>query len=58
MPLARGPDGRFGMRTAGGGRPVAVTVSIQASDVQSFRCWKSEIAASVARAVARGQRAL
>ena len=58
MPLVRGPDGRLGVRTAAGGRPVAVTVSIQASEVESFRCSESEVTASVARAVARGQRAL
>ena len=57
MPLARGPDGRLGVR-AGGGRPVSVTVHIAAGDVESFRRSESEVAASLARAVARGQRGL
>lgn len=57
VPLARGSDGRLGVR-AGGGRPVAVTVNIQASDVESFRRSESEVAASLARAVSRGQRGL
>jgi len=54
MPLARGPDGRLGVE--GGGRPVSVTVNIATEDAESFRRSEAQVAASLARAVARGQR--
>jgi phage-related minor tail protein len=54
MPLARGADGKLGVRGGGGG--VTVNVSIAASDVESFRRSEAQIAATLARAVARGQR--
>ncbi len=56
MPLARGADGRLGVRTAGGGRPVNVTMNIQTPDAESFRRSQSQIAAQMGRALARGQR--
>ncbi|MAQ83531.1 MAG: phage tail protein [Maritimibacter sp.] len=56
MPLARGADGRLGVRTAGGGRPVSVTMNIQTPDAESFRRSQSQIAAQMGRALARGQR--
>lgn len=56
MPLARGPDGRLGVR-AGGGSP-QVHVTIQAADLHSFKGSEAQIAAALARAVARGRRAL
>ena len=58
MPLARGPDGRLGVRAGGGGRPVAVTVNIATPDADSFRRSEAQVAAALARAVARGQRGL
>jgi len=60
MPLARGPDGRLGVRAAGSqGGPVAqVTVNISTNDVESFRRSEAQVSAALARAVARGQRAL
>jgi len=60
LPLARGPDGRLGVRSAAGGvsgRPVSVTVNI-AADADSFRRSEAQVAAALARAVARGQRGL
>ncbi|HEX2552066.1 MAG TPA: phage tail tape measure protein [Microvirga sp.] len=57
MPLARGPDGRLGVR-GGGGRPMAVTVNIATPDVESFRRSEAQVSAALARAVARGQRGL
>ena len=57
MPLARGPDGRLGVRSAGGGA-ANVTVNIAATDVESFRRSEAQVSAALARAVARGRRAL
>src|SRR3954453_10758451 len=59
MPLARGPDGRLGVSAAGAGaRPVQVTVNIATPDAESFRRSEAQVAAALARAVARGQRGL
>jgi lambda family phage tail tape measure protein len=58
MPLARGPDGRLGVRTGGGGRAVAVTVNIATPDAESFRRSEAQVSAALARAVARGQRGM
>lgn len=57
MPLARGPDGRLGVAAAGGARPVSVNVTIATPDAESFRRSQAQVAAGLARAVARGQRA-
>lgn len=57
MPLQRGADGRLGV-AATGGRGAQVTVHIAARDVESFRGSQAQIAATLARAVARGQRAM
>ncbi|MDR5651790.1 phage tail tape measure protein [Ruixingdingia sedimenti] len=56
MPLARGADGRLGVRAAGGGRPVTVVMNIATPDVQGFQRSQSQIAAQAQRALARGQR--
>jgi lambda family phage tail tape measure protein len=58
MPLARGPDGRLGVQAGGNARPVNVTVNIAANDAESFRRSEAQVSAALARAVARGQRAL
>lgn len=55
MPLARGADGKLGVRGAGG-RPVQVVMNIQTSDVEGFRRSQGQIAAQMSRAIARGQR--
>ncbi|MBF9195225.1 phage tail tape measure protein [Microvirga sp. BT290] len=57
MPLARGPDGRLGVR-GGGGRPVSVTVNVTTPDADSFRRSEAQVSAALARAVARGQRGM
>lgn len=57
MPLARGPDGRLGMRASGGGAG-AITVNIQTPDAESFRRSEAQVSAALARAVARGRRGL
>jgi phage-related minor tail protein len=56
MPLARGSDGRLGVR-AGGDAPAPVTINITTPDIESFRRSEAQVAADLARAVARGRRA-
>jgi lambda family phage tail tape measure protein len=56
LPLSRGSDGRLGVRTQGGGRSVNVVMNITTPDVQGFRRSESQIAAQMARALARGER--
>jgi phage-related minor tail protein len=56
MPLARGADGRLGVRSAGGGRPISVVMNITTPDAEGFRRSQSQIAAQMNRALARGQR--
>ncbi|MEO1651078.1 MAG: phage tail tape measure protein, partial [Pseudomonadota bacterium] len=59
MPLARGPDGRLGVRSDGGsGRPVSVTFNVMSPDADSFRRSETQVGAMLARAVASGQRNL
>jgi dihydroorotate dehydrogenase len=57
-PLAGAPAAReaTGMRTAGA--PVTVTVNISTPNAESFRQSQGQVAAMLARAVARGQRNL
>lgn len=60
MPLSRGPDGRLGVRAAGGSsaRPLNVVVQVSTPDAESFRRSEAQVSAAIARAVARGSRAL
>jgi phage-related minor tail protein len=55
MPLARGSDGRLGVR---GGGATNVTINISTPDIQGFRQSQSQIAAVMAQALQRGQRNL
>ncbi len=57
LPLKRGSDGRLGVASAAE-RPVSVSITIATPDVESFRKSEAQVAASLARAVARGRRAL
>lgn len=57
LPLERGSDGRLGVASAGE-RPVSVSITIATPDAESFRRSEAQVAASLARAVARGRRAL
>lgn len=56
MPLARGPDGKLGVASRGGGN--TVTIQIATPDLDSFRRSESYITGQIARAVSRGQRGL
>ncbi|WP_114964940.1 phage tail tape measure protein [Alkalilacustris brevis] len=58
MPLARGPDGRLGVRADGGGaaRPVSVVINVSTPGVEGFRRSEAQIAAQMGRLLARGQR--
>lgn len=59
LPLARGSDGRLGVRAGGGGRgAVNVTFHVATRDAESFRRAEAELTAMLARAVARGQRGI
>ena len=55
MPLARGPDGKLGVKgAAGGGQTIIMNVTTP--DVQSFQRSQRQIAAQMTRALGRGQR--
>lgn len=56
MPLRRGPDGRLGVAAASGGRAVNVTINVTTPDVAGFQRSQSQIAAQMARVLARGDR--
>jgi phage-related minor tail protein len=56
MPLARGPDGKLGVASRGGGN--SVTIQIATPDLDSFRRSENYITGQIARAVSRGQRSL
>lgn len=58
MPLARGPDGRLGVRGGDSGAATTVNVTIATPDAESFRRSESFVAGQIARAVARGRRSL
>lgn len=57
LPLARGVDGKLGVRGGGGGA-VNVTFNVTARDAESFRRSEAELSAMLARAVARGRRGM
>lgn len=55
MPLARGPDGRLGVRGGGGGG-VSVVMNVRTPDVEGFQRSQGQIAAQMSRALSRGNR--
>ena len=58
MPLARGPDGRLGVRAEQSSRAISVTFNVTTPDADSFRRTETQLAAMLNRAVSRGQRNL
>jgi phage-related minor tail protein len=58
LPLARGADGKLGVRAERNARPLNVTVNISTPDVASFRRSDAYLYGAIARAVARGERSL
>lgn len=56
VPLARGADGRLGVRAAGQARPATVVMNVSTTDAASFQRSQSQIAAQMGRALSRGQR--
>ncbi|WP_291826979.1 phage tail tape measure protein [Bosea sp. (in: a-proteobacteria)] len=59
LPLSRGADGKLGVRSsAETRRPLNVVVQVSTPDVDSFRRSEAQVSAAIARAVARGGRAL
>ncbi len=56
LPLARGADGRLGVRGAGGGRAMNVVINVSTPDVSGFQRSQSQIAAQMQRLLAQGQR--
>ncbi|MBQ0803724.1 MAG: phage tail tape measure protein [Sulfitobacter sp.] len=55
MPLARGPDGKLGVKGGGGGG-TTVVMNISTPDVQGFQRSQSQIAAQMSRALNSGNR--
>ena len=55
MPLARGPDGKLGVRGGGGGS-TSVVMNITTPDVQGFQRSQAQIAAQMSRALSAGNR--
>ncbi|MCZ4354195.1 phage tail tape measure protein [Roseovarius aestuarii] len=56
MPLARGADGKLGVRAGGGSSAVNVVMNISTPDAGSFQRSQGQIAAQLGRAIGRGQR--
>ena len=55
MPLARGSDGKLGVRSQGG-RPINVVMNIHTPDADGFHRSRGQIAAQLGRAISRGNR--
>jgi phage-related minor tail protein len=58
VPLARGADGKLGVRAGGSGGAVHVTMNISSPDVAGFQQSQSQVAAEMTRAIQRGRRNL
>ena len=58
LPLARGADGRLGVRADAQAKPQSVVVNVSTPDAASFRRSEAYLSGVIARAVARGERSL
>ena len=58
LPLARGADGKLGVRSDAAGQSPGIIFNISTPDANSFRQSESQISAMIARAVNRGSRNL
>ncbi len=58
LPLARGSDGKLGVRSDAGAQSPNIIFNISTPDANSFRQSESQISAMIARAVNRGSRNL
>lgn len=56
LPLARGADGRLGVRSAGGQAPIHISMAVNTPDAKSFVQSQAQVSAMLSRAVGRGQR--
>jgi phage-related minor tail protein len=56
LPLTRGANGKLGVAASGASQPVNVTINVATPDLQGFARSKTQIAAQVGRALARGRR--
>lgn len=56
MPLARGGDGRLGVRVQNANQPVNVVFNVSSPDVEGFRKSQNQLSAMLARTVHRGRR--
>lgn len=57
MPLARGPDGKLGVRAGGGGASApTIVMNISTPDVAGFQRSRGQIAAQMSRALSAGQK--
>lgn len=56
MPLTRGPDGRLGVQSQSGGRPIQVVMNVSTPDVAGFQRSQGQLAAQMGRVLSRGQR--
>ena len=57
LPLARGSDGRLGVKSEGA-RPVSITLNVVTPDADSFRKSEAQITSMLTRVVGRGRRGL
>src|SRR5690606_41234271 len=58
FPMARGADGRLGVASGGGGKPVQVVFHMSTPDASSFKKSEAQLSAMLAGAVRRGARRL
>ena len=58
LPLARGADGRLGVRQSGGRGAITINFNVSTPDAASFKRSETQINALLNRAVSRGERNL